>query len=73
MFQALLKNNLFFVDVDSTEFHKIMDLGLLNVFTIIFFWLNWVDEDEVGLKEKLEDAGYIKIRPEVFKVFEPNR
>ena len=27
-------------------------------------WLNWVDEDEVGLKEKPEEIRYIKIRPE---------
>ena len=39
-------------------------------------WLNWVDEDEVDLKEKPEDTGYIKIRPEApavrAKEFDPN-
>ena len=26
-------------------------------------WLNWVDEDDVGLKEKPEDTRYINKRP----------
>ena len=36
----------------------------IECFTTTFLrahsWLNWVDEDEVGLKEKPEDTRYIK-------------
>ena len=33
---------------------------LTTTFLRAHSWLNWVDEDEVGLKEKPEDTRYIK-------------
>ena len=42
--------------------------GFIECFRTTFLhahpWLNWVDEDDVGLKENPENPRYIKIRPE---------
>ena len=44
----------------------LLGLALLNALRPSFYtlnthsWLNWVNEDEVGLKEKPEDTRYIK-------------
>ena len=39
-------------------------VDFIECFTTTFLrahsWLNWVDEDEVGLKKKPEDTRYIK-------------
>ena len=45
-----------------------LSIFCIECFTTTFLhthsWLNWVDEDEVGLKEKMHQNDYFEIRPE---------